>query len=158
MGNAGLLTFFGNTDLTTTQHIAARLGETEVVRIVEGVSTTWTATAGDSRGDPLAGMVGASSGIQTSSGTTRGGGSTEGEQIQRVPLMQASEIVQAFSRERGNILVMIPDKPACVLHRCVHYRAEDDGLFRGTYSQIDGHKPPRTTRAEREGRTRNPVT
>ena len=34
MGNAGLLTFFGNTDLTTLEHISKRLGETEVIRTV----------------------------------------------------------------------------------------------------------------------------
>jgi type IV secretion system protein VirD4 len=32
MGNAGLLTFFGNTDLTTLDHISKRLGVCEVVR------------------------------------------------------------------------------------------------------------------------------
>ncbi|MCW6512270.1 type IV secretory system conjugative DNA transfer family protein [Lichenifustis flavocetrariae] len=152
MGNAGLLTFFGNTDLTTTDHIAARLGETEVVRIVESANETWQDAVGGSRGDPMMALVGGQSNNTESTNQSKGGGQSKGEQIQRVPLMHASEIVQAFSRERGNILVMIPDKPPCALHRCVHHSEEDDGLFGGLFGTIEGQKPPRTKRAEREER------
>ena len=48
MGNAGLLTFFGNTDLTTLEHISKRLGETEVIRTVSNVTESWQRTSGQS--------------------------------------------------------------------------------------------------------------
>ena len=48
MGNAGLLTFFGNTDLTTLEHISRRLGETEVIRTVSNVTESWQRTTGQS--------------------------------------------------------------------------------------------------------------
>ncbi len=41
MGNAGLLTFHGNTDLTTSRHIAERLGQLELVRSVQNFTLTW---------------------------------------------------------------------------------------------------------------------
>ena len=49
MGNAGLLTFFGNTDLTTAKHISERLGDTEVIRTVMNASENWQRSAGESR-------------------------------------------------------------------------------------------------------------
>lgn len=152
MGNAGLLTFFGTTDLTSSEHIAARLGETEVVRIVKSANKTWQNARGGSRGDAMMALFGGQPAVTESTNQSRGGGQSLGEQIQRVPLMHASEIVQAFSRERGNILVMIPDKPPCALHRCVHHCEEDDALFGGLFDPIDGQRPPRTNRAQREAR------
>ena len=141
MGNAGLLTFFGNTDLTTTKHIAERLGETEVVRVVESVSDQWQATTGRQSGDPVMGLLGGQAGIQESMGGSKGGGWNKGEQIQRVPLLHASEIVQAFARERGNILVMIPDKPPCALHRVSYFSKDDEALFAGLYDPMDADSP-----------------
>ena len=41
MGNAGLMMFFGNSDLTTLEHISKRLGETEVIRTVENLTESW---------------------------------------------------------------------------------------------------------------------
>lgn len=154
MGNAGLLTFFGNTDLTTTEHIAKRLGETEVLRTVESANETWQTSEGGSRGDPITALLGQQPNVTTTSGINKGGGRSRGEQVQRTPLLHASEIVQAFARERGNILVMIPDKPPYALHRVAHFSEEDEILFGGLYGYIDGQQPPRVTRELREERDR----
>lgn len=154
MGNAGLLTFFGATDLTSTKHIAERLGETEVVRTVESVTDNWQVTDGKTQGDPALVPFGGQAGVVSSSGSTKSGGRTAGQQVQRVPLLQASEIVQAFARERKNILVMIPDKPPCALHRVFYFGEEDEVLFGGTFSPIEGHQLPRVTRELREERDR----
>ena len=62
MGNAGVLTFFGNTDLTTAKHISERLGDTEVVRTVMNASENWQRTAGESRADFLAALAGQTQG------------------------------------------------------------------------------------------------
>src|SRR3954465_16019522 len=51
MGNAGLLTFFGNTDLTTLEHISKRLGDTEIISQVNNVSETWQRQSGQSKPD-----------------------------------------------------------------------------------------------------------
>ena len=154
MGNAGLLTFFGNTDLTSSQHISARLGETEIVRTTHGGSVNWQKTTGDSKGDPIAVPFGGQVGVSASSGFTESGGQSEGETIQTAPLMQASEIVRNFARERGNILVLIPGKPPCALHRVSYFSQEDAGLFAGLYDPVEGQDPPHTTRMEREERDR----
>ena len=49
MGNAGLLTFLGNTDLTTLEHISKRLGVCEVVRTVVNENENWQTSSGGSR-------------------------------------------------------------------------------------------------------------
>src|SRR3954449_4333336 len=59
IGNAGLLTFFGNTDLTTLEHISKRLGETEIIRTVNNMTASWQSTSGQSAPgllDTLAGL------------------------------------------------------------------------------------------------------
>ena len=51
MGNAGLLTFFGNTDLTTLDHISKRLGICEVIRTVINTKENWqTSSSGNKPG------------------------------------------------------------------------------------------------------------
>jgi type IV secretion system protein VirD4 len=63
MGNSGLLTFFGNTDLTTLEHISKRLGETEVIRTVNNLTESWQSTTGQS----APGMLDSLAGLGTSS-------------------------------------------------------------------------------------------
>ena len=158
MGNAGLLTFFGNTDLTTTKHIAARLGETEVVRWTQSESGSWQKSEGDNTPNVLATLFGGGGAGGTTRGSNEGGNHGRSQGIQRVPLMQASEVVGCFSRERGNILVLIPDKPPLALRRVMYHSAGDDGLFAGLTDPIEGQPLPRTTRAVREARDGGAVT
>ena len=110
MGNAGLLTFFGNTDLTTLEHISKRLGESEVIRTVSNVTESWQHTSGQSAPgliDTLAGQ-----GVRsTSAGVNTGGNRTASENLQRAALMNPDEIARHFSREAGNILAFATGKP-----------------------------------------------
>jgi type IV secretion system protein VirD4 len=153
MGNAGLLTFFGNTDVTTTEHIAKRLGEIEVIRRVQNVSENWQRSEGESKPDLFGAFAGA--GARTvSGGVTESGGRTENEQVMRGPLMSSSEIARYFARDARNVLAMIArsDLPPFALYRCAYHAAEDDALFGGLFDPVPGQDPPRTTAAEREAR------
>src|SRR4051794_8994446 len=103
MGNAGLLTFFGNTDLTTLEHISKRLGECEVIRTVSNVTETWQHTSGQSGPSLMDSLAG--HGVRnTSAGMNTGGNRTASENLQKAPLMNPDEIARHFSREAGNIL------------------------------------------------------
>jgi len=156
MGNAGLLTFFGNTDLTTLEHVSKRLGDTEVIRTVTNATDTWQRTTGQSAPglfDSLAGQ-GVSS---TSAGMNTGGNRTASESLQRAPLLNPDEIARHFSREAGNILAFVTNKPPAgrpvALNRCVYFSAEDDGLFGGLFDPAPGQAtPPRTSAAQRRNR------
>jgi type IV secretion system protein VirD4 len=156
MGNAGLLTFFGNTDLTTLEHISKRLGETEIISTVNNTTETWQRTTGQSEPgmlDSLAGL-GTSS---TSAGENSGGNRTASETLQRGPLMNPDEIARHFAREAGNILAFVPNKPPAgrpfALHRCVYFSEEDDGLFGGLFDPAPGQvTDPLTSAVERQRR------
>jgi type IV secretion system protein VirD4 len=153
MGNAGLLTFFGNTDVTTTEHIAKRLGDAEVIRAVENMQESWQQSDGQSRPDLLGALAGMSGGT-VNDGMTRSGGRTYAEQIARGPLMNSSEIANFFARDAGNILSFIArrDLPPFALYRCSYHSQEDDALFGGLFDPLPGQAMPRTTRAQREAR------
>ena len=155
MGNAGVLTFFGNTDLTTAKHISERLGDTEVVRTVMNASENWQRTTGQSRADFLAALAGQTQGSQ-SEGVNTGGNRSFSEQVMRGPLMNPNEIMQAFARDAGNLLAFVSSRrvPPLALHRCEYFSEQDDKLFGGFYDEIPGQPPPRTTAAQREARDR----
>lgn len=153
MGNAGLLTFFGNTDLTTTEHIAKRLGDAEVIRTVENLAENWQQTAGQSRPDILSSLLGQGAGSD-STGAMTAGGRTQAQQVVRGPLMNSSEVGTFFARDAGNLLGFIArrDVPGFALYRCAYHSAEDDTLFGGLFDPVPGQKPPRTTAAQRAAR------
>jgi type IV secretion system protein VirD4 len=156
MGNAGVLTFFGNTDLTTAKHISERLGDTEVVRTVMNASENWQRTAGESRADFLAALSGQTQG-SVNEGVNKGGGRSLSEQVMRGPLMNPNEIMQAFARDAGNLLAFVSSRrvPPLALHRCEYFSEQDDKLFGGFYDEIPGQPPPRTTAAQRETRDKS---
>jgi type IV secretion system protein VirD4 len=134
MGNAGLLTFFGNTDLMTVDHISKRLGVCEVVRTVMNESESWQESKGGSAPglwDRLAGQGGTS----VNEGTTKGGNRTANESLQKSPLMNPDEIARLFAREAGNILAFVPSLPPVALARCAYYSVADEGLFGGTFDR-----------------------
>lgn len=154
MGNAGLLTFFGNTDLTTLDHISKRLGETEVVRTVFNTSEGWQQSSGKSKPDLFATLAQQGAG-SVSQGKTGSGNRTAAESLMKAALMNPSELALHFAREAGNILAFIPDKPPIVLHRCAYHGAADDSLFGGYFDPVPGQPEPLTTTearlARREG-------
>ena len=152
IGNAGLLTFFGNSDLTTTEHISKRLGVTEVMRTVVNHQEGMTQNTGSTVPDGLAALLGAGNARSTQQGVSRTSNATESQSLQNAPLLTPDEVVRVFARETNKILALVPGKPPCPLYRCVHHSEEDDALFGGTFEEIPGQDPPRTTRAQREAR------
>ena len=153
MGNAGLLTFFGNTDLTTTKHIAERLGDTEVIRTVENTARNTQSSSGRSRPDLWATLTGQAGG-QVQEGATTSDAFALSQQVVRGPLMNASEVASFFARDAGNILSFIArrDLPGFALYRCAYHGAEDDALFGGLYDPLPGKPMPRTSAEERKAR------
>jgi type IV secretion system protein VirD4 len=153
MGNAGLLTFFGNTDLTTADHIAKRIGDTEVIRTVLNASEGWQRSTGGSRPDLLGTFMGTRAG-QVSEGMNEGGNRATAQQVVRGPLMNPNEIAQAFARDAGNLLAFVSSAkvPPVALYRCVYHSQEDDALFGGLFDPAPGQPPPRTSAAERKAR------
>lgn len=137
MGNAGVLTFFGNTDLTTLEHISKRLGECELIRTTQGFSDNLTeqeSHSGALRRDAIMGKGSRS----VSSGTTRQRGTSESETILRNPLMTLDEVARHFARERGNLLAFLPKLGPVALNRCFYYAREDAGLFGNLYDPVPG--------------------
>jgi type IV secretion system protein VirD4 len=156
MGNAGLLTFFGNTDLTTLEHVSKRLGDCEVIRTVTNQQESWQRSSGQSRPDMFASLAG--QGVtSTNEGLNTGGNRTASESLQRAPLLNPDEIARHFSREAENILAFVTGKPPAgrpvALNRCAYYGAADDGLFGGLFDPAPGQvTPPRTSAAMRRNR------
>lgn len=152
MGNAGLLTFFGNTDVTTTEHIAKRLGDTELIRVVESMASGWQSSTGGSRPDLLSALSGQGGG-SASGGKTESGGHTRGQQVMRGPLLNPDEIARLFARDAGNVLCSIArrDLAPFALHRCAYHSAAapDAALFGGLYDPVPGQKSPHETAAQR---------
>lgn len=152
MGNAGLLTFFGNTDLTTLEHVSKRLGMCEVIREVTHIAENWQRTEGASRPDIFSALTGQGSGSDNA-GRNEGGGRTVNENLMQTALMLPDEIGRHFAREAGNILGFVPDKPPLALNRFVYHGLEDDALFGGLYDPTPGKaEMPRTMAADRLAR------
>lgn len=90
LGNAGIVEAFGNTDSTTLDYLSKRLGTSLAVqRQPENLSL-------DARAQ---------------------GAASERETIVNVPLMAAYEIALAFSRDRGNKLVMLAGEKPFAMRR-----------------------------------------
>lgn len=149
MGNAGCLTFFGNTDVTTTNHIQERLGQTEVVRTVWNANETWSQSGQQGIVSAL-GPLFSDFAPAGSEGQQKGGTIARNQQVTVAPLMHGFEIVRAFARETGKLLVLIPDRPPLALYRCVYHGPEDAALFGGLYDAVPGQDAPHTKRAARE--------
>jgi type IV secretion system protein VirD4 len=153
MGNAGLLTFFGNTDLTTLEHVSKRLGECEVISTVTNVSEGWQRSTGKSAPELFAALTGKGAG-SVNEGSNASGGHNLNESINRVPLMHPDEIARAFAREAGNVLAFVPHpeiRPV-VLNRCAYYGQADDALFGGLFDPVPGRPMPLTKAAARRAR------
>ena len=158
MGNAGLLTFWGNTDLTTTEHISKRLGDTELIRNVESMTETWANQSGGNRPDLWAALSSLGSG-STSASSTQSGGRSYNQQVVRGPLMNPDEIARHFARDAGNILAAISrsDLPPFALYRCAYHSrpdrsGADAAMFGGLYDPMPGQALPHTKAADRVDR------
>ena len=152
MGNAGCLTFWGNTDITTSEHVAKRLGELEVIRTVQNATETWARNEQGSVSDVAVSMLSGANAQPQQKGVTTGGNVSLSQSSQKTALMHGFEVVQAFARETGKLLVIIPGKPPIALFRCVHHGEADQALFGGLYDPVPGQKPPRINREARRAR------
>lgn len=105
LGNAGVLQFFGNTDLFTCEHISNRLGHTEI--IVAGVTENVD--------------------IQ--------GNITNSQQISRqtVPLLRPDEVSFYFSRDKKSQIVFSSDNLPMALSRVDYFDLEYRKIFQRGY-------------------------
>lgn len=148
MGNAGVLTFFGNTDITTAEHITKRLGETEVIQHTQSAQTN----SGESSPDAWAILQGAPQAGTQQKGTTQ----SIGQQRARGPLMNPNEVMQHFARDAGKLLAFVAAEkvPPLPLYRTVYHAADEDALYGGLFDPVPGQPDPLTTRAQRAARAR----
>lgn len=109
VGNAGLLQFFGNSDLTTLKYISDRLGESTV--ITEGGSKGEVSVA-----QAAAGFTGESGSINTNF----------------VPLMNAEEVSRYFSRQSNRQLIFWPGSNPIALDRLIYF---SDTVFDGQWDK-----------------------
>lgn len=134
MGNAGVLTFFGNTDLTTLEHISKRLGECELIRTVQSITGNVSEQIGAS--GPVLREAISGKGVRSgSSGQNRQTSKAASENIMRNPLMTLDEVAFYFARERNNLLAFLPAGRTGVFRRCLYY---EDSLFEGLFDPGPG--------------------
>jgi len=90
LGNAGVIQAFGNADVTTTEHLAKRLGTTQVMERQK---------------------------VRVSGAAMSHGDTGLREHLRSVPLLDAFEITRWFSRESGRQLVLVPGRPPIYMER-----------------------------------------
>lgn len=103
MGNAGLMQFFGNNDLTTLQYLSQRLGKSTIVQVSKGEISI----------------------EQSASGFTG-----ESTQMHGTELMTSDEIGRFFSRQSNAQLLLWPGSDPIAIDRVRYY---DHPFFAGKY-------------------------
>ncbi|MGO9475577.1 MAG: type IV secretory system conjugative DNA transfer family protein [Rhodomicrobium sp.] len=103
IGNAGVLTFFGNSDARTLDYISKKLGGTGM--IIERAS-----------GAGMTAIYGGAKAIQ--------------EDIRESPLLHPHEIEQLFAREKNRVLVTVAGRKPFVVQRAIYHK---DALFKGLF-------------------------
>lgn len=103
MGNAGLLQFFGNNDLTTLNYLSQRLGKTAVLQVSQG---------------------------EVSVSQSAGGFTGESVQLHTIELMTGDEIASFFSRQSNAQILIWPGADPIALDRVRYY---DDPFFEGKF-------------------------
>ncbi len=142
LGNAGLLQFFGNSDPTTLDFIARRLGEIEVIRQTENRSETEVASTSDISDFDKLQRTREASGIRKALGSFALENSTESstksisssettlQTIQKTELMTPDEIRRYFSRASGLQIIALADYRPIFLRRTPYFMDEHfAGLF-----------------------------
>ncbi|WP_108676662.1 type IV secretory system conjugative DNA transfer family protein [Acuticoccus yangtzensis] len=143
LGNAGLIQFFGNVDMTTLEHISKRLGELEVITEVDNEDVSIAQSTADMsdfekasqlQGRGLGSLV---AGFRfanetTSQSTTKTTSNRTTQNIQKTSLLTPDEIRMAFARETGLQLIASSDKQPLFLYRSEYYK---DNYFTGKYNE-----------------------
>lgn len=160
LGNAGILQFFGNSDMTTLEYISKRLGETEFRQQTTGTSTSQSQSRSFSRSDSRSYSSGTSLSESFSPRTWFSGGRTTGtsassnfssgestgvthgtsdstsssvsqnESIAVAPLLRPDEVAKFFGRGTGRQLLFVAGAPPIVLGQTIYFR---DPYFLGKY-------------------------
>ncbi|WP_375413007.1 type IV secretory system conjugative DNA transfer family protein [uncultured Bradyrhizobium sp.] len=94
LGNAGVLQAFGNSDLTTTEYLSRRLGQTQYLHMERG---------------------------RTSSAGIASGNMGYNESLRDAPLLASSEITFHLARETNRQMLLVPGRPPIY---CDRLRAE----------------------------------
>lgn len=105
MGNAGLLQFFGNNDLTTLQYLSQRLGKSTILQVSKGEISV----------------------SQSASGFTG-----ESTQLHANELMTSDEIGRFFSRQSNAQLLLWPGSDPIAIDRVKYY---DHPFFAGKFDR-----------------------
>jgi type IV secretion system protein VirD4 len=90
LGNAGIIQAFGNSDVTTTEHLSKLLGTTQVMERQQ---------------------------VRVSGAAMAQGDTGLREHLRSVRLLDACEITRWFSRESGRQLVLVPGRPPVYMER-----------------------------------------
>lgn len=159
LGNAGVLQFFGNSDMTTLEYISKRLGETEFRQQTTGSSTSESESSSLSRSQSesfSSGQSSSRSGGSGSSGWSRGTNASQGETsgtsessthgtsssisrnetIAVAPLMRPDELAKAFGRGTGRQILFVAGAPPVVLGRTIYFQ---DPYFLGKFDPHPDH-------------------
>ena len=109
LGNSGIMTAFGNIDLTTLDYLSKRLSKCEVMRL----ETSYVEGTNYSSGG---------------AGQQGGGGSSDSQTINPKtvlsPLLQPDEFSQIFSRGSGNLYIGLGGEQPVWAHRIAYYAQE----------------------------------
>jgi type IV secretion system protein VirD4 len=105
MGNAGLMQFFGNNDLTTLEYLSKRLGKSTIMQVSQGEITMQQAA---------------------------GGFTGQSTQLHTVELMTPDEIARFFSRQSMAQILIWPGADPIAIDRVV-YHNDDDPFFAGKF-------------------------
>jgi type IV secretion system protein VirD4 len=99
IGNAGVLTFFSNTDATTLRYVSEKLGTSAM-------------------------LVDVPSGVTL--GARRSGAAESNKQLRVDPLLSPHEVERFFARQTGRLLVLAAGKPPVIVERALYY--QDSGF------------------------------
>jgi type IV secretion system protein VirD4 len=103
MGNAGLIQFFGNNDLTTLQYLSQRLGKSTIMQVSKG---------------------------EISSSQAAGGFTGESTQLHTIELMTSDEVSRFFSRQSNAQIILWPGSDPITLDRVKYY---NNPFFEGKF-------------------------
>ena len=109
LGNAGVMTFFGNSDMTTLEYLSKRCGQTSLIVERKGQVTT------DQR---------------------KGGATGESWSVEVRELLTAEEVARFFGRDdnQQRQLIIRPGMPPAIVQRVKYDKHE---LFAGLYDPVD---------------------
>lgn len=122
LGNAGILTAFGNIDLTTQDYLSKRIGQCEINRIEYNYSGN---TSENKNTAPFTQII-ENPEILLGQGGSKGSsdGWTANPKQMISPLLLADEIGRKFGRHSENILILIGGSQPIWAHRLFYYKDE----------------------------------